>query len=64
MHDPQELRDLARKCRAMMNISLRPSVSRQLWLWTAELADYADEIERCSEGSPVSNTGSEKGELT
>jgi hypothetical protein len=28
---------------------LKPSVNKQLWLWASELADYADEIERCSE---------------
>ena len=51
MHDPQDLRGLARKCRMMTKPSLQPSVNEQLWLWAAELADYADEIERCSEGS-------------
>ena len=35
----------------MEKLSLQPSVNEQLWLWAAELADYADEIERCSEGS-------------
>jgi len=34
--------------------SLKPSVNKQLWLWAAELADYADEIERCSERTPGS----------
>jgi hypothetical protein len=63
MHDPQELRDLARKCRSTTNILLKPSVNKQLWLWAAELADYADEIERCHEGAP-SDAGSETGELT
>lgn len=51
MRDPQDLRDLARKCRTTTKPSLQPSVNEQLWLWAAELADYADEIERCSEGS-------------
>jgi hypothetical protein len=49
MLDPQELRSLARKCRMMTGPSLQPSVNKQLWLWAAELADYADEIERRSE---------------
>jgi hypothetical protein len=51
MHDPQDLRGLARKCRMMTKLSLQPSVNEQLWLWAAELADYADETERCSKGS-------------
>ena len=51
MHDPQLLRDLARKCRFTTNASLQPSVNKQLWLWAAELADYADEIERQAKGS-------------
>ncbi len=46
MHDPQDLRELARKCRVMTGSELKPHVNRQLWLWAAELADYADEIER------------------
>jgi hypothetical protein len=51
MHDPQDLRGLARKCRMMTKPSLQPSVNEQLWLWATELADYADETERCTEGS-------------
>lgn len=46
MRNPQELRDLARECRRRTNSSLKPTVNRQLRLWAAELADYADEIER------------------
>jgi hypothetical protein len=42
----QDLRDMARRCRFMTSTSLQPSVNKQLWLWAAELADYADEIER------------------
>jgi hypothetical protein len=51
MHDPQDLRGLARKCRKMTKPSLQPIVNEQLRLWAAELVDYADEIERCSEGT-------------
>ena len=47
LHDPQDLRGLAHKCRMMTKPSLQPSVNEQLWLWAAELADYADETERC-----------------
>ena len=49
MCDPLELRSLARRCRMMTRTWLKPSVNKQLWLWASELADYADEIERCSE---------------
>jgi hypothetical protein len=49
VQSPQELRDMARRCRFMTSASLQPSVNKQLWLWAAELADYADEIERCAE---------------
>jgi hypothetical protein len=57
MDDPQELRDLARKCRMLTNISLKPSVNKQLWLWAAELADYADEIERRPGRGPSAKPG-------
>ena len=46
MNDPYELRSLARRCRMMTQSWLKPSVNRQLWLWAAELADQADQVER------------------
>jgi hypothetical protein len=49
MRDPRELRNLAPKCRMMTDTSLSPSVKKQLWLWAAELAEMADEVERSSE---------------
>ena len=60
MHDPQDLRGLARKCRMMTKPSLQRIVNEQLWLWAAELADYADEIERSSEGSQSSPAATAK----
>jgi hypothetical protein len=62
VQDPTELRDLARKCRMMTNTALKPSVNKQLWLWAAELADYADEVERRSEraGSSEADAGKEE----
>lgn len=46
MHDPKELRDLARKCRQRANSTFNPTVTEQLRCWAAELADAADAIER------------------
>jgi hypothetical protein len=37
----------------MPDTSLRPSVNKQLWLWAAELAEMADEVERSSEDRPT-----------
>ena len=54
MRDPLKLRSLARKSRMMTDASLTPSVNKQLWLWAAELAEMADEVERRSEDSPPS----------
>ncbi len=52
MRDPLELRSLARKCRMMTDNTLSPSINKQLWLWAAELAEMADEVERSSEDKP------------
>jgi hypothetical protein len=52
MRDPLQLRNLARKSRMMTDASLSPSVNKQLRLWAAELAEMADEVERCSEDGP------------
>jgi hypothetical protein len=46
MHDPQELRSLARRCRRRARSSIDPEVIIQLRSWAVELADAADEIER------------------
>ena len=54
MRDPLKLRNLARKSQTLTSASLTPSVNKQLWLWAAELADYADEIERRCEPAPDS----------
>jgi hypothetical protein len=48
MRDPQEFRELARRCREHARSSIDPDVLEQLRLWAAELADVADEIERSS----------------
>jgi hypothetical protein len=53
MRDPLKLRNLARKSRMMTDASLSPTVNKQLWLWAAELAEMADEVERSSEDRPT-----------
>ena len=53
MRDPLKLRNLARKSRMMAGASLSPSVNKQLWMWAAELAEMADEVERSSEDRPT-----------
>ena len=58
MHDPKELRDLARKCRQRANSTFNPTVTEQLRCWAAELADAADAIERtgCEPTGTLSTT--------
>jgi hypothetical protein len=63
MHDPQELRGLARKCRILMNTSLKPCVNKQLWLWADELVDYADKVERHAKHEASDRAGRGKREL-
>lgn len=46
MIDPHELRTFARRCRDMAGTSMDPDVIGQLRIWSRELADLADEIER------------------
>jgi len=56
MGDPQELRNLARKCRQLAETSIDPGVIEHLRRWAAELADEADAIERDEDaGRPASN---------
>jgi hypothetical protein len=37
----------------MIDTSLSPSVNKQLWLWAAELAEMAEEVEQSSEDGPA-----------
>ena len=53
MQDPQGFRDLAKKCRERQKAAMEPDVIDQLRLWAVELADRADEVERCN----VASTG-------
>lgn len=56
VHDPQELRSLARRCRTMTQTCLKPSVNKQLWLWAVELECEADTIERRSDRASFSHS--------
>jgi hypothetical protein len=49
MRDPVELRALAR----LIDTSLGPGVNKQIWLWAAELAEMAEEVEQSSEDGPA-----------
>ena len=44
--DPQELRELARRCRERAKFSIDAAAIEQLRRWAVELADAADESER------------------
>ena len=48
MQDPNHLREQARKCRKLSKTVLEPDLIEQLRVWSAELADEADAVERSS----------------
>ena len=51
MHDPQSLREQARRCRALSKTAVEPEVIEQFRLWAVELAEEADQAEwRAAEG--------------
>ena len=45
MHDPNFLREQARKCRALSKTAIEPEVIEQLRVWAVELAQEADQAE-------------------
>ena len=45
MHDPNSLREQARRCRALSKTAVEPEVSEQLRVWAVELAEEADQAE-------------------
>lgn len=58
MHDPNSLREQARRCRALSKTAMEPEVIEQLRVWAVELAAEADQAEwRAAEGElePLSN---------
>ena len=48
MKDPNHLREQARKCRSLAKTAIEPDVVEQLRVWSVELADEADTVERCA----------------
>jgi hypothetical protein len=46
MHDPKDLREIARKCRERAKSTMNPVVTEQLRRWATELAEAAHAIER------------------
>jgi hypothetical protein len=45
MHDPNSLREQARRCRALSKTAVEPEVIEQLRVWAVELAAEADVAE-------------------
>jgi len=46
MTDPNHLREQARKCRVLSKTAIDDEVIEQLRIWSAELVDAADTLER------------------
>ena len=46
MQDPNHLREQARKCRTLAKTAIEPELIEQLRVWSVELADEADSVER------------------
>jgi hypothetical protein len=46
MQDANHLREQAQRCRALSNRAIEPDLIEQLRVWSVELADEADTVER------------------
>ena len=46
MHDPNSLREQARRCRALSKTAVEPEVIEQLRVWAVDFAEEADQAER------------------
>jgi hypothetical protein len=46
MHDPNSLREQARRCRALSKTAVEPEVIEQFRVWAVDLAEEADQAER------------------
>jgi hypothetical protein len=57
MRDPKLLREQARKCRVLANSAIEPEVIEQFRVWSVELADEADFVERAAEGGSTRSGG-------
>ena len=50
MRDPNHLREQAQRCRTLAKTAVEPELIEQLRLWSVELADEADAVERAADG--------------
>jgi len=50
MRDPDYLREQAQRCRTLAKTAFEPDLIEQLRLWSVELADEADAVERAADG--------------
>src|ERR1700747_2846828 len=55
MHDPNSLREQARRCRALSKTAVEPEVIEQLRVWAVELATEGE----ADDEVPADNTGRE-----
>ena len=46
MRDPNHLREQAQRCRTLARTAVEPELIEQLRVWSVELADEADAMER------------------
>jgi len=46
MRDPNYLRDQEKRCRTLSKSAIEPDLIEQLRVWSVELADEADAVER------------------
>ena len=46
MHDPNSLREQARRCRALSKTAVEPEVIEQVRVWAVDLAEEAEQAER------------------
>ena len=46
MRDPDIMREQARRCHALSKTAIEPDVIEQLRVWSVELIDEADSVER------------------
>jgi hypothetical protein len=46
MHDPNSLREQARRCRALSKTAVEPEIIEQLRVWAVELAQEAEQADR------------------
>ena len=54
MPNPSYLRELARRCRALLEVATEPHTIEQLRLWAVELRDQADAARRfIAEGEDI-----------